>query len=84
MNMPLTRDYRTLGGGRGKGSVSPMVAPTRVVLGQKWSIPDSFDKERATDRKTKKPLESQRKPRVFSSRGERIRTFDPLVPNQMR
>ena len=34
--------------------------------------------------KTKKALDSQRKPRLFDSRGERIRTFDPLVPNQMR
>jgi hypothetical protein len=68
----------------GRSSVAPMVAPTGVVLGQKGSISDSFVMKRATDLKTKKPLESLRKPRVFSSRGERIRTFDPLVPNQMR
>ena len=33
---------------------------------------------------TKKALDSHRKPKLFDSRGERIRTFDPLVPNQMR
>ena len=30
-----------------------------------------------------KSLVSERKTRIFDSRGERIRTFDPLVPNQM-
>ncbi len=33
---------------------------------------------------TKKPLQFQGKARVFHSRGDRIRTYDPLVPNQMR
>ncbi len=31
-----------------------------------------------------KTLVSQGKPRVFDSRSDRIRTYDPLVPNQMR
>ena len=31
-----------------------------------------------------KSLVSQGKTRLLRSRGERIRTFDPLVPNQMR
>jgi integrase len=64
--------------------VAPAVAPARYILSQKRSFSDTNQDDGTVATKTKKPLESQGKPRVFDSRGDRIRTYDPLVPNQMR
>ena len=67
-----------------KSSVAPMVAPTRVKICTQRAISDTKRETVATATETKKPLKSLGKSRVFDSRGDRIRTYDPLVPNQMR
>ncbi len=50
----------------------------------KQSIPGTFGGAAVEPSGNEKSLVSQGKTRLFKSRGERIRTFDPLVPNQMR
>jgi hypothetical protein len=68
----------------GRFSVAPMVAPTSANLVQRRSIRDTFDGALATGRKTKKPLESQGKPRVSINRAGGIRTHDLYHPKVAR
>jgi hypothetical protein len=65
-------------------SDAPGFAPDCGKMGQKLSQIGKSDPSETSGENTKKPLVSLTKPRVFLSRGDRIRTYDPLVPNQMR
>ena len=84
MNRRQIRQGVAATGTDGKKSVALTVAPAAVLYGQKQSIPDTFGS------KPHEPCGHEKTPvflvntEVFDSRGERIRTFDPLVPNQMR
>ena len=67
------------------------LASTLTSAGVKSSVTESFTVVKpslngvfAKDPKNEKTLVSQGKTRVFDSRSDRIRTYDPLVPNQMR
>jgi hypothetical protein len=64
----------------GCSSVAPMVAPTGVVSVQKWSISGNSKGDEKRSQKTKKPLESLEKPRVFVNRAGGIRTHDLYHP----
>jgi integrase len=64
--------------------VAPTVAPTRVVLGQKPSIPGTCGVTATSDAKTKKPLGSQGNPRVLFNRAGGIRTHDLYHPKVAR
>jgi len=67
------------------------VTSTLTSAGVESSVRESFTVVKpslkgffANDAKNEKTLVSQGKTRVFDSRSDRIRTYDPLVPNQMR
>ena len=80
---PIRQDAAATGTD-GKKSVALTVAPAGVHYGQKPSIPVIFGGKPQTPSGHEKSLVSQGKTRLFNSRGDRIRTYDPLVPNQMR
>ena len=60
--------------------VAPAADKTRQDLAKIGKV-DEFEKPTAD---MQKPLENIGSPRVFDSRGDRIRTYDPLLPKQMR
>ena len=62
----------------------PTLTPAGVLNGKEPSIPDVFSGKPPEPIGHEKSLVSQGKTRLFDSRGDRIRTYDPLVPNQMR
>ena len=73
--------------GRASVSIPPekhkRFAPVLLKYRDRVTSLDHNDRGRRHGRnENKKALDSQRKPRLFDSRGERIRTFDPLVPKQ--
>ena len=84
MNSRPIRQVMAATGTESKKFVALTVAPAGVLYGQKQSIPDIFSGKPHGLSRHEKSLVSQGKTRLLSSRGERIRTFDPLVPNQMR
>ena len=84
MNSRPIRQEVAATGTEGKKSVAPTVAPAGVLYGQKQSIPDIFSgKQLGLSGHEKTPV-FLGNTGVFDSRGDRIRTYDPLVPNQMR
>ena len=84
MNPAPIRKQMEATGTDGKKLYPLTLTPAGVLLCQKQSIPGTLGGV-TVDR-----LENEKTPvllvntGVFDSRGERIRTFDPLVPNQMR
>ncbi len=75
------------GTGPAESFVTSMVTSPVV----KSSVTESFTVKNPTvrpilakDSQNEKSLVSQGKTRLFDSRSDRIRTYDPLVPNQMR
>ncbi len=81
--VPIRNQMKATGTGLEKW-YPPTLTPAGVLLCQKQSIPDTLEGVAVEHSENEKSLVSQGKTRLFGSRGERIRTFDPLVPNQMR
>ena len=83
---PANRDGSQPRGNRSKTSraLTPTLTPNSVQPCQNLSISDTFGGEASEELGHEKTPVFLGNTGVFDSRGERIRTSDPLVPNQMR